>query len=310
MPSASAHQPRLLIVGAGGLGFSCAFALSQISEPEFQVVLLDDDAIELSNLNRQLLFSPADVGQRKAERLSEALNEIRPGRFLARVERFTESSAAAVLDGIDLLIDCTDSVQTKLLINDIAVQRRLPFVYGGAIAEEGVALLRPGDGAPCLRCLFGDFSPTDLERYGASCSRAGILGPVAGMIGVLQAQLALYWLHAQREATPRLYQLSSDAPTARAVMPKPDPCCSLRCSDAGRTVQLDLTAERCPMTFLYTKLAVEELGTLDLLAVRFVDLETAESVRRSAVEAGYGVLEGPTADSQGGWALRLARSAA
>ena len=309
MPSATAQPRRILVVGAGGLGFACAFALAHSTESEFVVVLLDNDTIELSNLNRQLLFAPSDVGQSKAERLSERQNEIRPGRILAQVSRFTKESAERDLQGIDLLIDCTDSVETKLLINDLAVERNLPFIYGGAIGEEGVALFRPGAGAPCLRCLFGIFSAADLERYGASCSRAGILGPIAGMIGVLQAQLALKWLLHGDAVGALLYRLSSERPTARLVTPRADPDCPISCASppALSTVQLDLTAERCPMTFLYTKLAYESLRENSSLIVRFADLETAESVYRSSLEAGYGLSALPSMHQQGGWQFVLSR---
>lgn len=304
MLPAPAQQQRILVVGAGGLGFACAYALANARLTTLQVVLLDPDTIELSNLNRQLLFTPADIGRHKAERLSAALNEICPGCFTAQLDRFTPESADDALTGVDLIIDCTDSVQTKLLINDRAVARNLPFIYGGAIGEEGVALFRPGSGAACLRCLFGDFAAEDIERYGASCSRAGILGPVAGMVGIIQAQLALNWLAHGASVKPYLYRVSSESPSARAVVPQADPACPLRCAQVAMT-ELDLTAERCPMTFLYTKLAVEELSPRGRLSVRFADQETAESVYRSSIEAGYSINEPPSLHASGGWGLIL-----
>ncbi len=305
------NRRKVLIVGAGGLGFSCAFALANHESLEADVTILDCDVIESSNLNRQLLFRENDIGASKAERLCSALSAERAAKnfahqssFLPVVDRISPENADHYLENVDLLIDCTDSVGTKLLLNDFAVRSEIAFIYGGAIREEGVALLRPRTGSACLRCLFGDFSASDLESYGASCSRAGILGPIAGMVGILQAAMATQWLRDSSGVEPALYQLDSSSPSARKVTPAADPECPLGCGRAPTAV-LDLTAVQCPMTYLYTKLALEELKPGGRLTARFGDHSTAESVRNSAVEAGFAVESGPEPLANGEWALNF-----
>ena len=308
------QELHVLLVGAGGLGYSCAFALasaavSQLSAP-LSITVIDGDTVEASNLNRQLMFSPLDIGNNKAECLCSALNlefTATGGRirFKPNAERLTNSNATDFIANADLIIDCTDSVQTKLLLNDLAVSEDLPFVYGGAIAQEGIALLRPKVGAPCLRCLFGEFEADDLAIYGANCSRAGILGPVAGMVGILQAELALLYLLDPRNASAVLYRVSGERPSARSVQPPADPNCPIGCSSVVRS-RLDLSAERCPMTFLYTKLALEELGAGATLEVQLHDIATATSVCNAVAEAGYEVRRQPSLHPAGYWRLVVA----
>lgn len=175
---------RILIVGAGGLGIPAALRLAQAGGGP--VTLIDPERIELSNLARQVIYRTSEVGLPKAETAAARLMERFPG-FEANpiVGALNADNAAAIVASHDFVIDGTDDPAAKFLINDSCVAARRPFVYGGVLGFSGQAMtVLPGLTA-CLRCLF-EGPPPDGEV--ASCREAGILGPVAGIIGTIQAE--------------------------------------------------------------------------------------------------------------------------
>ncbi|MDX1802877.1 MAG: molybdopterin-synthase adenylyltransferase MoeB [Alcanivorax sp.] len=178
---------RVLLVGCGGLANPAALYLAAAGVG--QLVLVDDDVIELSNLQRQLAFRTADLGKAKAAVLAaqiEALNpEVRVEAFMQRADiawlRQQVASATVVLD-------CSDNFATRQAVNAVCVQHRTPLVSGAAIRMDGqlaVFDLRQPDAA-CYACVYGDGVDGDL-----ACNQAGIVGPVVGTIGTLQAQAAI-----------------------------------------------------------------------------------------------------------------------
>jgi len=161
-----------------------------------ELTIFDRDTVELSNLNRQILFQQSDIGSSKAEVLAHRLNSLLPSAAKIRIEpRQRDVTAETIhhcLSEQHFIIDACDSIETKFLINDYCAVTETPWCYGGAVGLTGQWMViradRPdGTHAPCLRCMFGDDAETELEAQTLSCQQAGILGPVAGIIGFSQA---------------------------------------------------------------------------------------------------------------------------
>ncbi len=184
---------RILIVGVGGLGVPAAWALARAGARE--LTLVDPDPIDLSNLARQVIFGVEDIGTPKVDAAARWLSRNFPEcRVTAHRAALDESNAAEFAAAHAFVIDATDSPAAKFLINDVCVASRTPFVYGGVLAMTGQAIsIIPGQTA-CLRCIFEN--PPGEDEV-ASCREAGIVGPVAGAIGVMQAAEAMRALRAQ-----------------------------------------------------------------------------------------------------------------
>ncbi len=183
----------MLVVGAGGLGCPVLLELARAGVPE--VTVADGDVVELSNLHRQLWHREEDLGRLKVESVKSKVESAFPRtRVRALAERIEPDTVDAHFSAHALVIDATDGVETKFMLSDAAVRTGIALVHGGALRMQGQAmLLRPG--GPCLRCLF----ETPPSREDApSCAQAGVLGTVVGVIGALQARLALSWLGGER----------------------------------------------------------------------------------------------------------------
>jgi molybdopterin/thiamine biosynthesis adenylyltransferase len=181
------RSARILIVGVGGLGVPAAIALARAGG--CRLTLLDPDRVELSNLARQVIYRDEDLGKPKAERAARHLREeVANAAIDALVESFEPRNAVVLASTHDVIIDATDDPATKFLINDTALETGHPFVYGGVLGMAGQAMtVIPGQTA-CLRCLFEE-PPGEAEI--ATCREAGIVGPVAGVIGEAQALEAI-----------------------------------------------------------------------------------------------------------------------
>nr|HEX4313304.1 ThiF family adenylyltransferase [Kofleriaceae bacterium] len=171
---------RALVVGAGGLGGPIALALGAAG---IELAIVDGDVVEDSNLHRQIQFTAADLGARKAERLA-ALVVARGGRARGYATRWTADDADDLGDGIDLVVDGTDDPDTKFAVCDWAVRARRDYVIAAAVQLGGNVMVGAPDAA-CYRCLFESPVPA------LTCSLAGILGPVVGVIGGLAAAHAI-----------------------------------------------------------------------------------------------------------------------
>jgi len=181
----------------GGLGVPAAWTLARAGIA--QLTLIDPDAVELSNLARQVAYRDSDLGKPKAECAAARLRAQFPRVEVDALALALEPGNATHLAAAhDFLVDATDNPAAKFLINDAALQTRRPFVYGGVLGMSGQAMtIVPGRSA-CLRCLFEE--PPDEDEV-ASCREAGIVGPVAAVIGQVQAAEALASISG---LTPRL----------------------------------------------------------------------------------------------------------
>lgn len=181
----SIRSARVMVVGAGGLGSPVVQYLATAGIGAIGIV--DGDLVEASNLQRQVLFDPSNLGRRKADTAAERVRELNPDVEAIGVPSWLDATnAPALMYGYDLAIDASDNFATRLAVNDAAVAVGMPFVHGSAIRWEGmVAAFDPRIG-PCYRCLF----PCLPDRE-ESCSIEGVLGAVTGVIGSLMAVEAI-----------------------------------------------------------------------------------------------------------------------
>ena len=177
-----------VIIGAGGLGSPVALYLA--SAGVGKITLVDNDEVDLTNLQRQILHSTARVGQPKAESGKRTLHDINPTiEVVALVARADEEELKTLMSSADVVLDCTDNFKTRHAINRACVAARVPLVSGAAIRMDGqVAVFDTRQtGAPCYACLF----PPDQQFEEVQCSVMGVFAPLVGIIGTIQAAEAL-----------------------------------------------------------------------------------------------------------------------
>lgn len=188
---------RIVMIGAGGLG--CPASETLVRAGLGQVCLIDDDVIEMSNLQRQTLFLPDDIGKPKALTAAQMLQQINP-LIEARgiVARLSLDNAYELLDMAtgkpDLLLDCTDNFATRDMINRISVRYDIPLLSASAIAMEGqLALFEPQLNTGCYHCVFGELAQ-DVLSDERTCANSGVLASTTAIMGSLQANAALQYL--------------------------------------------------------------------------------------------------------------------
>ncbi|TCC04528.1 molybdopterin-synthase adenylyltransferase MoeB [Kosakonia quasisacchari] len=177
---------RVLVVGLGGLG--CAAAQYLAAAGVGHMTLLDFDTVALSNLQRQTLHSDADIGVAKVDSARESLLRINPNVHYTAINALLDDTALLTqIAAHDLVLDCTDNVAIRNQLNAGCFQHRVPLVSGAAIRMEGqISVFTWGENDPCYRCLsrlFGDNALT--------CVEAGVMAPLVGVIGSLQAMEAI-----------------------------------------------------------------------------------------------------------------------
>ena len=216
---------RILIVGAGGLGSPAALYLATAGVGH--IVLADDDVVELSNLQRQILHTTASLGRPKAESGRDTLAAFNPETHVdARVARLDGIALSEAVATADVVLDCTDNFATRHAINRACVQHRKPLVSGAAIRFDGqvsVYDLRD-EHAPCYHCLFPDADDVDE----LSCATTGVFAPLVGIIGSMQAAEALKLLAGiGRSLSGRLLQLDLREMQWHSVNVRRDPECTV-----------------------------------------------------------------------------------
>jgi len=153
--------------------------------------LIDPDPVEFSNLSRQVIYRESDLGKLKVEAAADRLSKLAPNLEIERMPfALDESNAAGIVGRFGFIVDATDSPKVKFLINDVCVATGVPFVYGGVLGMAGQAMTVVPGRTGCLRCLFEE-PPAEDEI--ASCREAGIIGAVAGAIGMIQGAEAARW---------------------------------------------------------------------------------------------------------------------
>ncbi len=175
---------KVLIVGAGGLASSAALYLAACGVGTIGVV--DFDIVDVSNLNRQILHGVEDIGKLKVESAKSAIERINPDvNTIVFAERLSPENVLHIMNGFDVVMDGSDNFGTKYLLNDACFLSGKPYVFGGAVGFDGQAsVFWPKNGGPCMRCLMPEQPDS---RLSPSCSEAGVLGMVPGLIGLVQA---------------------------------------------------------------------------------------------------------------------------
>jgi sulfur-carrier protein adenylyltransferase/sulfurtransferase len=173
----------VLIIGAGGLGSPVALYLAAAGIG--RIGLVDDDVVDASNLQRQILHDSLQIGHLKVESGRSRLLALNPYiQVDAICDCFNEKTAAGIADGYDILVDCSDNFATRYLVNDLCVLTHRPDVYGAIYRFEGQVSVFDARRGPCYRCIFPEPPPPELSP---SCAEAGVFGVLPGVIGSLQA---------------------------------------------------------------------------------------------------------------------------
>jgi sulfur-carrier protein adenylyltransferase/sulfurtransferase len=185
---AALARGRVLVVGAGGLGSPALQYLAGAGVGCLGIV--DADTLDASNLHRQPIFALADAGRQKAELAAAAVQRINPAvRVELHALRLDADNALALIRGYDVVVDCSDNFRTKYLINDAAVLAHRPAVFASVYQYEGqLQVYKPEPRHACLRCLWPD---AVADGVVGNCAEAGVLGPVPGTFGTMQALLTL-----------------------------------------------------------------------------------------------------------------------
>ena len=219
---------RVAVIGAGGLGSPAAFYLAAAGIGT--LVLADDDIVDRSNLQRQILHTDDRIGVRKTESARLALSALNPRVGIETfAERVTSDNVERVLDGINVVIDGADNFAARYLLNDACVKLCKPLVYGAVHRFEGqVSVFDAGrhrGAAPCYRCLFPQPPPPEAAP---NCAEAGVLGVLPGVIGLLQATEAIKLILGIGESLAgRLLHFDALAMRFRETRLMPDPECAI-----------------------------------------------------------------------------------
>ncbi len=236
------REARVLCVGAGGLGSPVAMYLAAAGVGHLGIV--DFDAVELSNLQRQLLHGTSRLGQRKTASASTTLRDLNPEIEVIDHElRLDAGNAMALLAGYELVVDGTDNFPTRYLVNDACVLLRKPLVYGSIFRWEGQAsLFAPHLGGPCYRCLFPEPPAAGTVP---NCAEGGVLGVLPGVIGCIQATEALKLLLGQgRSLLGRFLLFDALAMEFRELRLRRDPSCPI-CGERPTIQRLEQSAGAC-----------------------------------------------------------------
>lgn len=225
----------VLIIGAGGLGAPAALYLAAAGVGKIGIV--DADVVDLSNLQRQVIHTTADVGKPKVESAAETMKAINPDVEVVTYHEFI--SSANIMDIIkdyDFVLDGTDNFPAKFLINDACVMADKPFSHAGILRFKGQLMTVIPHKSPCYRCVFKTMPPKDAIP---TCKQAGVIGAMAGVIGSLQALEAIKFLTGAGELlTGKL--LTFDALTMKfhtvKLPPRGDGCAV--CSDHPEITEL------------------------------------------------------------------------
>ncbi len=215
-------ESTVLVAGVGGLGSAAAIYLTAAGVGKLRIV--DHEEIELSNLNRQILYSTEDIDRPKVSVASEKLKAINPNVEIEAVkEKITEANIHDLLEDVDVVVDGQDNFKTRFIINKACIEDFKPFVHGAVYAFEGrLMTIVPGKG-PCLRCLI----PRDPKQV----TPVPVFGPLPGIVGVFEALEAIKLLTGIGEtALGKLLIIDGETLSFYKVDIKRDPNCPI-CGD-------------------------------------------------------------------------------
>ena len=220
---------KVLLIGAGGLGSPAALYLAAAGVGTIGIV--DFDVVDLSNLQRQVLHGTDRIGEKKVESARRTIQNLNPDvKVVGHEEMLVADNVARIIAGYDVILDGTDTFETRYILNDAAVVANIPVVHASVFRFEGqLTVFKPYDG-PCYRCLYPTPPPPELAP---GCSVAGVLGVVPGIMGLLQANEVLKLLLGIGETLAgRLLLFDALDTSFTELRLKRDPNCPV-CSDAA-----------------------------------------------------------------------------
>jgi len=240
---------KVLLIGAGGLGSPAALYLAAAGVGTIGIV--DFDVVDASNLQRQVLHTTDRIGDKKTESARKTINALNPDvRVVAHEEMLVADNVERLIAGYDVILDGTDTFETRYLLNDAAVAANIPVIHASVFRFEGqLTVFKPYEG-PCYRCLYPTPPPPELAP---GCSVAGVLGVVPGIMGLLQTNEVLKLLLGIGESLAgRLLLFDALDATFTELKLKRDPHCPV-CSDeavaarkAGRPLEVDQVGAETP----------------------------------------------------------------
>lgn len=235
----------VLVVGAGGLGSPILQYLGAAGVGDITIV--DDDTVERSNLQRQIIHGVSDIGRAKVDSAAEYLAELNPDvTVTTRQTRLNQANVTDLTHGHDVVVDASDNFTTRYLINDACMLAGIPYVHGAVYQFEGQAATFTSDG-PCYRCLFPEAPP---EGAVPDCATAGVLGIVPGTIGCIQAtEVIKLLLDHGNSLNGRMIYYDAEEMSFDPIEIKQNPECPV-CSDTPTITSVDEAtySERCRLS--------------------------------------------------------------
>jgi Dinucleotide-utilizing enzymes involved in molybdopterin and thiamine biosynthesis family 2 len=214
---------EVLILGAGGLGAPIIQYLAAAGVGTLGIA--DDDEVELSNLQRQIIHGDDDVGRKKVDSAAEFVADLNPDVDVERHDlRVTPDNIEELIDDYDFVVDGTDNFETRYLVNDACTLAEIPFSHGSIFRFEGqVTTFAGDDDSPCYRCLFPEAPPAGMVP---NCATAGVLGVLPGTVGCLQATETIKYLMSKGETLDgsMLFFDALDMDFDKVEIPKQDDC--------------------------------------------------------------------------------------
>jgi molybdopterin/thiamine biosynthesis adenylyltransferase/rhodanese-related sulfurtransferase len=227
---------KVLMIGAGGLGSPSSLYLAAAGVGTIGII--DEDIVDDSNLQRQILHTTDRVGMAKTESARQALTALNPDvEVVAYNERLTSANIDRILPGYDLVVDGTDNFPTRYLLNDASVKHDIPVVHASIFRFEGQMTVFKPHAGPCYRCLFPEPPPVDMAP---SCAEGGVLGVLPGIMGTLQASEALkLLLEIGEPLVGRLLLVDALEASFHEVALRRDPNCPVCGDHAGEITYID-----------------------------------------------------------------------
>lgn len=235
------RRARVLVIGAGGIGSPVLLYLAAAGVGTLGIA--DGDRIDLSNLQRQILFTTADAGNRKAECAAERVHSLNPGvKTVVYPEYLDASNIADIIKDYDFIIDGTDNYAAKYLINDACVLHGKAFSHGGVVRFGGQVMTHV-PGSACFRCVFGE---PPAPEFAPTCAQAGVLGAVVGIVGSIQATEALKYITGAGELlVDRLLTIDASTMAFHRINIAKNPECPLCGSHPAITTLTDYELPHC-----------------------------------------------------------------
>ncbi len=230
---------RVLLVGMGGLGSPLGLYLSAAGVGTLGLV--DDDVVDASNLQRQVIHGTSDLGRPKLESARDRIADVNPHvQVVLHPTRLTSENALEILGDYDVVVDGTDNFPTRYLVNDACVLLGIPYVYGSILRFDGQVALFAAEDGPCYRCLFRDPPPPGLVP---NCAEGGVIGVLPGIVGSLQALEVIKWIvGAGTSPVGKLHLLDALDLSLRTLTIDRDPECPVCGDDPTVTELIDYEA--------------------------------------------------------------------